>query len=79
MCNRCKLVGVVAEIDRILRPEGKLIVRDNHETIKEVEEIVKSMQWKVHMSYFKEKEGVVSVEKSMWRPKEQETLNYAIA
>ncbi|KAM7266354.1 hypothetical protein ACFE04_004251 [Oxalis oulophora] len=27
--KRCNLVAVFAEVDRILRPEGKLIVRDN--------------------------------------------------
>ncbi|CAK9140032.1 unnamed protein product [Ilex paraguariensis] len=31
--KRCKLVSVIAEVDRILRPEGKLIVRDNIEII----------------------------------------------
>lgn len=77
--KRCNLVAVVAEVDRILRPEGKLIVRDDVETINELESMVKGMQWEVRMTYSKDKEGLLCVEKSMWRPKELETVKYAIA
>ncbi|WCJ37841.1 S-adenosyl-L-methionine-dependent methyltransferases superfamily protein [Euphorbia peplus] len=77
--RRCNLVPVLLEVDRILRPEGKLIVRDNVETVSEIEKILKSMQWQVHMTYSKDKEGLLYVEKSMWRPKDSETITYAIA
>ncbi|RHN43128.1 putative S-adenosyl-L-methionine-dependent methyltransferase [Medicago truncatula] len=43
--KRCKFEAVVAEVDRILRPEGKLIVRDTAETINELESLVTAMQW----------------------------------
>lgn len=79
LSGRCKLVAVVAEVDRILRPEGKLIVRDNIETINELEGMLKSMHWEVRMTYAKDKEGLLCVQKSMWRPKESETVKYAIA
>lgn len=79
MNGRCNLVAVVAEVDRILRPEGTLIVRDEVETINELENMVRSMQWEVRMTYSKDKEGLLCVKKSMWRPKELETLKYAIA
>jgi len=72
------LAAVLAEADRILRPEGKLIVRDTVEIIEEVESMVRSLQWKVRMTYSKDKEGLLCVQKSMWRPKEQEKLEYAI-
>ncbi|CAN6567585.1 unnamed protein product [Malus baccata var. baccata] len=77
--KRCNLVAVVAEVDRILRPEGTLIVRDDVGTINELENMVRSMQWEVRMTYSKDKEGLLCVKKSMWRPKESETLQYAIA
>ncbi|KAJ7957040.1 S-adenosyl-L-methionine-dependent methyltransferases superfamily protein [Quillaja saponaria] len=77
--KRCNLVAVVAEVDRILRPEGKLIVRDDVETINELESLAKSMQWEVRMTFSKNKEGLLCVQKSMWRPKELETITYAIA
>ncbi|XP_027330618.1 probable methyltransferase PMT26 [Abrus precatorius] len=76
--KRCNLAALVAEVDRILRPEGKLIVRDTVEIIDELESMVRSMQWKVRMTYSKDKEGLLCVQKTMWRPKEQETLEYAI-
>ncbi|XWS33137.1 hypothetical protein CRYUN_Cryun22dG0053000 [Craigia yunnanensis] len=77
--KRCNLVAVVAEVDRMLRPEGKLIIRDNVETISELENMLRSMQWEVRMTYSKDKEGLLCVQKSMWRPKQVETITYAIA
>lgn len=71
-------MAVVAEVDRLLRPEGKLIVRDSVEIINELENMVKSMQWEVRMTYSKENEGLLCVQKSMWRPNDSETLKYAI-
>lgn len=63
---------MIAEVDRILRPEGKLIVRDNSETLEEVESMAKSLTWEVRMTYSKENEGLLFVQKTMWRPKEVE-------
>lgn len=77
--KRCNLVGVVAEIDRILRPGGKLIVRDDVETMSEVENMARSMQWEIRLTFSKDKEGLLCVEKSMWRPSEVETIESAIA
>ncbi|XP_076891228.1 putative methyltransferase PMT24 [Bidens hawaiensis] len=75
--KRCKLQSLMAEVDRVLRPEGKLIVRDNVETITEVENMAKSLHWKIRMTYNKDNEGMLCVEKSFWRPDEVETLSYA--
>ncbi|TKY60444.1 methyltransferase PMT26 [Spatholobus suberectus] len=75
--SRCNLKAVVAEVDRILRPQGKLIVRDTVDVINELESMMKSMQWEVRMTYSKDKVGLLCVQKSMWRPTELETLEYA--
>lgn len=77
--KRCKFVAVMAEVDRILRPEGSLIVRDNSETIAEVESMVKSLHWKIRFSYSKDDEGVLCIQKTRWRPSEEETIMSAIA
>ncbi|KAL4388691.1 hypothetical protein GQ457_09G012000 [Hibiscus cannabinus] len=77
--KRCNIVSVVAEVDRILRPEGILIVRDVVETINELESILRSMQWEVLTTFSKDKQGLLCVQKSMWRPKEVETIAYAIS
>ncbi|KAE8656342.1 putative methyltransferase PMT26 [Hibiscus syriacus] len=76
--QRCKLVTVIAEVDRILRPEGKLIIRDNSETISEVEGMVKSLQWEIRMIYSKDNEGLLCVCKTFWRPTEVEPIKNAI-
>ncbi|KAE9466111.1 hypothetical protein C3L33_01984, partial [Rhododendron williamsianum] len=77
--KRCNIVAVVAEADRILRPEGKLIVRDNVETIIQLESLLKAMHWEIHLTYSKDNEGLLCVQKTMWRPTERETVTYAIA
>ncbi|KAI3821319.1 hypothetical protein L1987_08884 [Smallanthus sonchifolius] len=59
--KRSKLESVIAEVDRILRPEGKLIVRDNVETIAEIENMAKSLHWNIRMTYNKEQEGMFLV------------------
>ncbi|XP_039071419.1 probable methyltransferase PMT24 isoform X2 [Hibiscus syriacus] len=76
--KRCKLVTVIAEADRILRPEGKLIVRDTAETISEVESMAKSLQWEIRMIYSKDGEGFLCVRKKFWRPTEEEPIKSAI-
>ncbi|CAN1352869.1 Probable methyltransferase PMT26 [Linum perenne] len=75
--QKCSIVPVIVEVDRMLRPEGKIIVRDNAETVSEVEKILKSMKWEIRMTYNKDSEGLLSAQKTMWRPSESETLDYA--
>lgn len=70
--KRCKLLPVIVEVDRVLRPEGKLIVRDNVETINELENIAKSLHWEVRMTYSKENEGLLCIQKTTWRPQQVE-------
>ncbi|VAI03141.1 unnamed protein product [Triticum turgidum subsp. durum] len=59
-------------VDRILRPNGKLIVRDDKETVDEIVEGVRSMHWEVRMTVSKHKEAMLCARKTMWRPTEME-------
>lgn len=68
--KRCKILSLMAEVDRMLRPEGKLIVRDSADVIDEVEKIAKSLNWEIKMSFSKLNEGILCVMKTAWRPKE---------
>lgn len=77
--HRCSLVAVVAEVDRILRPEGKLIVRDDVDTMHELEGILRSLQWKVQQTYSEGNAGLLCAKKTMWRPIEAETIMSNIA
>ncbi|CAA0823527.1 Probable methyltransferase PMT27 [Striga hermonthica] len=65
--KRCKLVIVIAEVDRIVRPGGKLIVRDDSSTIGEVEDLLKSLHWEVYFP--KNQQGMLGAQKSEWRPR----------
>lgn len=71
-------MAVVAEADRILRPEGRLIVRDKVETINELESLLKSMHWEIPFKYSKDNEGLLCAQKTLWRPTEVEKIAYAI-
>ncbi|XP_054820205.1 probable methyltransferase PMT26 [Prosopis cineraria] len=75
----CNLTGVVTEVDRILRPGGKFLVRDNSVMIKEIEGMVKTLHWEILTSYSKNKNGFLCAQKSTWRPKKRETILYALA
>ncbi|KAK2983706.1 hypothetical protein RJ640_001449 [Escallonia rubra] len=77
--KKCKFEAFVAEVDRILRPEGKLIVRDKVEIISELESLLKAMRWEVRLTYSKDAEGLLCVQKTVWRPKQMATITYAIA
>lgn len=76
--TKCNMTGLIVEVDRILRPDGKLIVRDTVDIINELETTLKSMHWEIRMTYSKDKEGLLCAQKTMWRPKEVETLKYAL-
>ncbi|KAF0930170.1 hypothetical protein E2562_030323 [Oryza meyeriana var. granulata] len=44
--NKCNIEDILLEMDRILRPEGAVILRDNVEVLNKVRRTVMGMQWK---------------------------------
>ncbi|KAI3962508.1 hypothetical protein MKW92_032006 [Papaver armeniacum] len=66
--KRCKLVPVIAEVDRIVRPGGKFIVRDESSVLGEIENMLKSLHWEIHLTFSKDQEGILSAQKTDWRP-----------
>ncbi|TKY70430.1 methyltransferase PMT27 [Spatholobus suberectus] len=64
--DRCKLVAVMAEVDRIIRPGGKLIVRDESTTLSEVEILLKSLHWEIIFN--KIQEGMLCAKRGKWQP-----------
>lgn len=80
-CYRCNMTALFAEIDRLLRPEGIIIIRDNIEIMNEleVEKAFRSMHWEVRLTYSKDAQGLLCMKKTTWRPKHLQTLAYAIA
>jgi hypothetical protein len=68
LTQRCEIVQVVAEIDRIVRPGGYLVVQDNMETIMKLESILGSLHWstKIYEDRF------LVGRKGFWRPAKPE-------
>ncbi|KAK9129744.1 hypothetical protein Sjap_010231 [Stephania japonica] len=73
--KRCNLLVVIAEVDRIVRPGGKLIVRDEPSVIGEVENILTSLHWEIHLTFTKDQDGVLSAQKTDWRPQVHSSLS----
>lgn len=44
---RCHLVDVMVEVDRILRPEGTVLIRGTPEVINKVSRIAQALRWVV--------------------------------
>lgn len=47
--NKCKSEDILLEMDRILRPEGTVILRDDVDVVNKVRKIVSGMQWDTRM------------------------------
>lgn len=48
--NKCDLEDILLEMDRILRPEGVVLIRDEVEVVNKVKKIVKGMRWDTKMA-----------------------------
>lgn len=67
--NRCKHpIVIVVEMDRILRPGGWAIIREKLEILNPLESIFRTLHWDIRMTYAKDKEGIICVQKTTWRP-----------
>ncbi|XLS63332.1 hypothetical protein HN51_017560 [Arachis hypogaea] len=55
-------------MDRVSRPGGWSIIRDKVEILNPLEEILRSMQWEIRMTFAQDNEGILCAQKTMWRP-----------
>ncbi|KAI4354987.1 hypothetical protein L6164_003806 [Bauhinia variegata] len=69
--SRCNLVDLMVEIDRMLRPEGTVVVRDSPEVIDKVARVARAVRWiasihdKEPESHSKEK--ILVATKTLWK------------
>ncbi|KAF0903696.1 hypothetical protein E2562_029068 [Oryza meyeriana var. granulata] len=66
--ERCAVLPVVVEVDRIVRPGGSIIVRDESGAVGEVEKLLRSLHWDVRLTFSNNDQGVLYAEKTDWRP-----------
>ncbi|KAJ7963933.1 S-adenosyl-L-methionine-dependent methyltransferases superfamily protein [Quillaja saponaria] len=64
LTKRCDIVDVVVELDRVLRPDGYLLVQDSREMINKLGPILNSLHWSVTLY----KNRFLLGKKSLWRP-----------
>lgn len=69
--NRCNLVDLMVEMDRILRPEGTVIIRDSPEVIDKVARVALAVRWLVSI-HEKEpessgREKILVATKTFWK------------
>lgn len=69
--NRCHLVDLMVEMDRILRPEGNAVIRDSSETIEKVSRIARAIRWTVRVydseSESRNGEKILVATKTFWK------------
>ncbi|GAB4861823.1 Probable pectin methyltransferase qua3 [Ancistrocladus abbreviatus] len=70
--NRCNLVDLMVEMDRIVRPEGNVVIRDSPEVIDKVNRIAHSVRWTTSI-HEKEpeshgREKILVATKTFWKP-----------
>ncbi|KAF6154468.1 hypothetical protein GIB67_028360 [Kingdonia uniflora] len=69
--NRCNLVDLMVEIDRILRPEGTVVVRDSPEVLEKVKRIAGAIRWTAQIHEKEPKssgnEKILVATKKLWQ------------
>lgn len=68
LVSRCKPVLTLLEMDRILRPEGWVILREKSSTIDQIFSIIESLHWDVRLHYVDGGEQLLVLQKGFWRP-----------
>ncbi|KAH9309304.1 hypothetical protein KI387_037215, partial [Taxus chinensis] len=65
---RCNLVDIILEMDRILRPQGWVIVRDMLPTVEKLLPVMHSLHWHTNTKITEKNEKLVVAQKGRWRP-----------
>ncbi|CAN1236847.1 Probable pectin methyltransferase QUA3 [Linum grandiflorum] len=70
--GRCSLVDLLVEMDRILRPEGTVVIRDSSEVIEKVARLTNAVRWTgtIHETEEEESNGsekILVATKNLWR------------
>ena len=62
------------EMDRILRPQGWIILREKSDILRQIRAIFDSLHWEVRLTYIEGEEEIVALQKTFWRPKSNENI-----
>ncbi|CAI9762269.1 unnamed protein product [Fraxinus pennsylvanica] len=70
LTQRCDMIDVAVEMDRVLRPGGYLLVQESMEIINKLVSILKSLHWSVNVH----QEQFLVGKKDFWRPEGKTTI-----
>ncbi|XP_062222460.1 probable methyltransferase PMT15 [Phragmites australis] len=74
--NRCEMESILLEIDRILRPEGTVIIRDDVDILVKVKSLADGMRWDSQIVDHEDgplvREKVLLVVKTYWTAQDQD-------
>lgn len=73
-CCRCNLVDTILEMDRILRPQGWVIVRDTAMIVKQLLPVMQSLHWRTNIKITQTEENLIVAQKGSWRPETKKVL-----
>lgn len=65
---RCRADLTLLEMDRILRPQGWVILREKLSIIDQISPIIESLHWEVRLKYLDGEEQLLVLQKGFWRP-----------
>lgn len=70
MYHRCSMENILLEMDRILRPQGGVILRDDVDVLTKVKSIADEMQWDARITDHEEgpyeREKILVAVKQYW-------------
>lgn len=68
LTSRCNLVDTILEMDRILRPQGWVIVRDTAMIAEQLLPVMHSFHWRTNTKIMQKDEKLIVAQKGRWRP-----------
>lgn len=74
LTSRCNLVDTILEMDRILRPQGWVIVRDTAMIVKQLLPVMQSLHWRTNIKITQTEENLIVAQKRSWRPETKKVL-----
>ena len=66
---RCEVADIFLEMDRILRPNGWVIIREVNYFQSIAEKLASSLHWELKYSKVSTNEVLLAYQKTFWRPK----------
>eukprot|EP01018_Ginkgo_biloba_P026462 Gb_39192 [translate_table: standard] len=75
LTSRCNAGDIILEMDRILRPQGWVIVRDTSMIVEKLLPIMHSLHWQTNTTSMEKQEKLIVAQKGRWRPETRKVVS----